>query len=80
MYRGGINAGDLTKSRVKFPSIGAKKLVKALTCPHLKRGVSIREFDLLILVQPTGTTKSPRGRASVDVKSPVGEWGPRGGA
>ena len=38
------NTGYLTKSSVKFPSTGAKKLVKTSLCPHLDRGVSIGDL------------------------------------
>jgi len=43
---GWSNAGDLTKSSVKFPSAGAKKLV---TTPPHKKGF-YREFDLGIKI------------------------------
>ena len=70
------NKGDSTKSiaSVKFPT-GAKKLVKTPLCPHLKRGVSIGDLIYLLqyfLVQQTADIKSPRGGASIDVKSLVG--------
>ena len=72
--------GDLTKSSVKFPSTGTKKL-KTPLCPHLERGACIEDMIFLIKIN-SGSANShrqaPRVGQDVDVKSPVGIWGPPG--
>ena len=44
--KGWGNTGELTKSSVKFPSTGAKKLVRIPLCPHLES--FYREFGILV--------------------------------
>ena len=57
------DTGDLTNSSVKFPIIGAKKLVKPHYVPNSKEGFP---WDLIylsikcFLVQQTAAVESPR--------------------
>ena len=71
------NTGDLTKSSVKFPSTGTKKLVKPHMSPPRKRGF-YRRFDLSIKINFGSVNCHCQKPQDVDVKSPVGVWGSSG--